>query len=141
MHIRTSSRISDISVPAILWIVAVAGLSATVSAADDSAPVGQFRAACVKVDITPDTPQWLHGYGPRQSEGVHDHIYHRIVAMDDGAKTFFLVSTDICTISMSHYQAFCKKLERETQGNYFKLRTTLREKRAIIEKLQERRKR
>ena len=74
----------------------------------------EFRAACVKVDITPDTPQQLHGYGPRRSEGVHDRIYHRIAAMDDGATTFFLVSTDICTITPSFYHAFCKRLERET---------------------------
>ena len=74
----------------------------------------KFRAACVKVDITPDTPQWLHGYGPRQSEGVHDRIYHRIAAMDDGVTTFFLVSTDICTISPPYYDAFCRRLEQET---------------------------
>jgi neutral/alkaline ceramidase-like enzyme len=75
---------------------------------------GPFRAACVKVDITPDTPQWLHGYGPRKSEGVHDRIYHRIVAMDDGATTFYLVSTDVGTITPSFYHNFCEKMERET---------------------------
>jgi len=68
----------------------------------------------VKVDITPDTPQWLQGYGPRQSTGVHDPIYHRIAVLDDAATTLCLVSTDICTISPSFYQDFCKKLERET---------------------------
>ncbi|MCA9410412.1 MAG: hypothetical protein KC944_04330, partial [Candidatus Omnitrophica bacterium] len=49
-----------------------------------------FRAACVKVDITPETPQWLHGYGPRKSDGVHDKIYHRIVVMDDGSGPFVI---------------------------------------------------
>jgi len=66
------------------------------------------------VDITPDTPQWLHGYGPRQSEGVHDRICHRIAALDDGVTTVFLVSTEICTIDPSYYHAFCRKLEQET---------------------------
>jgi len=73
-----------------------------------------FRASSVKVDITPDKPQWLHGYAPRKSEGVHDRIYHRIVAMDDGRTTFFLVSTDVCTITPSFYHEMCGKLKRET---------------------------
>jgi hypothetical protein len=75
---------------------------------------GTFRAACVKVDITPKTPQWMHGYGPRKSNGVHDRIYHRIVAMDDGITQFFLVSTDVCTISPSFYDGFCNELKRDT---------------------------
>ena len=37
-----------------------------------------FRASAVEVDITPTSPQWLLGYGARQSNGVHDHILHRI---------------------------------------------------------------
>lgn len=46
--------------------------------------LAEFRAATVKVDITPETPQWLHGYAPRMSTGVHDRLYHRIAALDDG---------------------------------------------------------
>jgi neutral ceramidase len=75
---------------------------------------GGFRASVVKVDITPDTSQWLLGYGPRQSVGVHDHIYHRIVAMDDGTTQFFLISTDICLYSPSVYDEVARKLEKET---------------------------
>lgn len=75
---------------------------------------GKFRAACVKVNITPDKPQWLLGYGPRKSEGVHDKLYHRIVAMDDGKRQFFLVSTDLACFSPSFYNGFCKELEKET---------------------------
>ncbi|MBX3178961.1 MAG: neutral/alkaline non-lysosomal ceramidase N-terminal domain-containing protein [Candidatus Hydrogenedentes bacterium] len=74
----------------------------------------EFRAACVQVDITPDTPQWLHGYAPRQSTGVHDRIYHRIAALDDGETTFYLVATDCCTISPSYYDAMTRQLEAET---------------------------
>ena len=99
--------------PVVFLIAAIAGLSAAATAAESTAP-GRFRAACVKLDITPDTPQWLQGYGPRQSDGVHDRIYHRIAAMDDGTTTFFLVSSDICTVSPSFYDAFCEKLQRET---------------------------
>ena len=94
-------------------IAVAAGPFGAVTAKAASPKAGQFRAACVKVDITPETPQWLQGYGPRQSTGVHDRIYHRIAALDDGTTTFYLVSTDICTISPSFYDDFCEKLERE----------------------------
>lgn len=75
---------------------------------------GRLRAACVKVNITPDKPQWLMGYRPRLSEGIHDNLYHRIVAMDDGKTQFFLVSTDILVFPPSFYDEFCKELEKET---------------------------
>jgi hypothetical protein len=74
----------------------------------------QFRASVVKIDITPDKPQWLLGYNPRQSTGVHDHLYHRIVAMDDGKTQFFLISSDICLFSPSVYDEIVSALEAET---------------------------
>jgi Neutral/alkaline non-lysosomal ceramidase, N-terminal len=82
--------------------------------ADNKKHEGSFRASCVKVDVTPEKPQWLQGYAPRQSVGVHDNIYHRIVAMDDGKTQFYLVSSDFCTIGPSFYDDFCKRLEKET---------------------------
>ena len=75
---------------------------------------GDFRASCVKVDITPEESLWLLGYGPRKSEGVHDRIYHRIAAMDDGKMQFFLVSSDLAAISPAFYEQFCRELEQET---------------------------
>ena len=54
-----------------------------------------FRAAAAKVDITPETSQWLSGYQPRRSEGIHDRIYHRVVALESGDTQFFLISSDI----------------------------------------------
>lgn len=86
----------------------------TTGAGFASEPTAPLRAACVKVDITPDSPKWLHGYGRRQSNGVHDRIYHRIVALDDGKTQFFLVSTDVCTISSFFFDTFCKELQAET---------------------------
>lgn len=64
---------------------------------------GIFSAAVVKIDITPNEPKMLLGYNARQSTGVHDRIYHRIVLLDDGVTKFVLVSTDICVISPSEY--------------------------------------
>lgn len=72
-----------------------------------------FRASVVKLDITPDTPQQLLGYQARKSTGVHDKIYHRIVAMDDGKSQFYIISTDICLISPSQYDKLAAKLQKQ----------------------------
>lgn len=74
----------------------------------------QFRASAVKVDITPDQTVWLAGYAPRQSTGVHDRIFHRIVAMDDGSTQFFLISTDVAAFSVSVYDDVMKELQAQT---------------------------
>jgi len=76
-----------------------------------------FRASCVKVDITPDKSQWLLGYGPRQSNGIHDNLYHRIVGMDNGKTSFYIVSSDHACFSPFFYDEFCKELEQKTGIN------------------------
>jgi hypothetical protein len=72
-----------------------------------------FRAAAVKVDITPETPQWLLGYNARQSIGVHDPVYHRVVAMDSGDSQFYLISTDICLYSPGLYDDVTAQIQKE----------------------------
>lgn len=71
-----------------------------------------FRAAVVKVDITPATPQRLHGYGERVSTGVHDPLYHRIAVLDDGSSQFVLVSSDVCILSTVQYDRVSELLDR-----------------------------
>src|ERR1035441_1094864 len=73
-----------------------------------------LRAAAVKVDITPRNSQWLLGYNPRQSTGVHDPIYTRVVALDDGHTQFYLVSSDICLFSPGLYDDVAAELQRVT---------------------------
>jgi neutral ceramidase len=94
-----------------LWLMV---LPFAVEARIAKAATTSFRASCVKANITPDKRQWLLGYKPRESEGVHDNLYHRIVALDDGRTQFFLISTDLALISPSFYDGFCKELEQET---------------------------
>jgi hypothetical protein len=72
-----------------------------------------FRAAAVKVDITPATSQWLIGYDARQSTGIHDKIYHRILVIDDGKVRFYLIASDLCLFSPSVYDEAAERLERE----------------------------
>jgi neutral ceramidase len=71
-----------------------------------------FRASVVKVDITPADSQNLLGYGARKSTGTHDSIFHKIVVLDDGMTQFYLVSTDICLMSPSAYDAMAGKLKK-----------------------------
>ena len=73
----------------------------------------EFRAAVVKVDITPTTPQWLMGYGPRQSTGVRDKIYHRIAALDDGGTQTFIVASELCLFSPTVYDDVTATLKKE----------------------------
>jgi len=75
--------------------------------------LGAFRASAVKVDITPKTPQWLMGYGPRTSTGVHDPIFHRILAMDDGQTQFYLISSDLCLFSPGLYDEVAERLHKD----------------------------
>jgi hypothetical protein len=96
--------------PAVVGVVTAAiGLAASLP------PVGVgFRASAVKVDITPQTSQWLLGYAARQSAGVHDAIYHRVVAMESGNTQFYLISSDLCLISPSLYDEVTDELAKET---------------------------
>lgn len=72
----------------------------------------QFRAGTAKVNITPDRSLPLLGYGPRMSGEVRDSIYHRVVVMDDGETSFFLVSSDICSVDPSIYESVLDKLKK-----------------------------
>lgn len=93
--------------------LALTGMLATLCLlAAAQAPAG-FRAAVVKTDITPEDSQNLLGYGARKSTGVHDRIYHRIVALDDGSTQFFLISSDICLFSPSEYDRVMARLKKE----------------------------
>ena len=74
------------------------------------APAG-LRAAAVKVDITPQTSQWLMGYQARRSTGVHDRIYHRVVALDTGDAQFYLISSDLCLFSPTLYDTVTAELQ------------------------------
>jgi len=80
-----------------------------------SVSVSTFRAAVVKKNITPSDSQHLVGFDERKSESVNDSVFHRIVALDDGLKQFFIVSTDLCLFSPSEYDKVAARLQKEHQ--------------------------
>jgi len=96
-----------------LLAVLLLALSFSMQVRAQNSSSSKFRASVVKVDITPDDPQMLAGYAARKSTGVMHHIYHRIVALDDGKTQFFLVSTEIGKMSPSQYDKVAAKLQQE----------------------------
>lgn len=101
-------RKSHLSVSLLVGVV----LFSLVARAQRTVSQNQFRASVVKINITPDDPQNLVGYGPRNSTGVHDSIYHKIVALDDGTTQFFLISTDICLVAPAEYDRVATKIQQ-----------------------------
>jgi len=70
-----------------------------------------FRASIAKVEITPQKPTWLSGYGPRQSDGVLDPIHHKVVALDASGTPFYLISSDLCLFSPGFYDSVMRELQ------------------------------
>jgi neutral ceramidase len=97
--------------PLISALIVVSGATRLIGAPDAA---GNFRAAVATVDITPSADKWLAGYPARKSTGVHDHIFHRIVALDDGRTQSFLISSDLCLFAPSVYDEMTAQLKRET---------------------------
>jgi hypothetical protein len=56
-----------------------------------------LRAGAAKIDITPEKPVKMAGYGSRKglSEGVHDPLSARVVIFENNGKRLMLVSTDL----------------------------------------------
>jgi neutral ceramidase len=75
--------------------------------------ISGFRAAVVKINITPDDSQYLLGYSPRKSTAIHDSLYHRILVIDDGKMQFVLASTDICITNCVEYDRIADKVRNK----------------------------
>jgi hypothetical protein len=52
------------------------------------------------------------GYQARKSTGVHDPIYHRVLALEAGGTAFYLVASDLTLFSPSVYDDAAAELER-----------------------------
>src|SRR5687768_4868391 len=110
----------------VVIVVAAASLSLAGEIRDGQAPrtgdatqlgapdAATLRASAVKVDITPESSQWLSGYAPRKSTDVLDRIYHRVLALESGTAQFYLLSSDLCLFSPSLYDSVMRDLQQET---------------------------
>ncbi len=64
---------------------------------DAAASEGTLRAGTARIDITPEKPVKMSGYGARTalSEDVHDPLSARVVAFENDGKRLVLVSSDL----------------------------------------------
>ena len=59
-------------------------------------PQARLRAGWAKINITPREPMPMAGYAPRDHfDSVHDSVYIRILAIDNGGIQCFLISADL----------------------------------------------
>jgi len=65
--------------------------------AQSRAGEGGLRAGTARIEITPQKPVQMAGYGSRTelSEGVHDPLSVRVVTFENGGKRLVLVSSDL----------------------------------------------
>ncbi len=73
---------------------------------------GVLRAGIAKIDITPDIPVMLYGYASRKtpSQGVHDHLFARAVAFENGGKKIVMVSSDLGSYTDTLYSVIRKSI-------------------------------
>lgn len=75
---------------------------------------GTFRAAVAKIDVTPADPQYLAGYAPRKSVGIHDRIYHRLLLLNDGEASFLLISSEFSSISAEYSDRIIQAISQKS---------------------------
>lgn len=83
-----------------------------------SAQTGPLRAGAAKVDITPaeDAALQMSGYAARQGghTGVHDPIWVRALALDNGHARAAIVSADLIGFSHEYWERMTSRISRET---------------------------
>jgi hypothetical protein len=78
------------------------GLLASVVAAHAQT---SLKAAGGKVDITPDNPVYIAGYGSnRKSTGVHDRLMARCLVLEQGKTRLAIVSCDLIGVPRFHVE-------------------------------------
>lgn len=77
-------------------------------------PGGTLRAGAAAVDVTPDGPVWMGGYGFwRRSEGVHDPLYARALVLDQGGFRLALVAMDVVGLQRGDVLKLHERIARE----------------------------
>jgi len=114
---KISIRCTDAATFLVIGLFSMLNAKTFAQSNSGSSNLKGFRASVVKVNISPNTPKQLLGYNARLSTGIHDSIYHRIIALDDGVTQFFLVSSDICLVSPSEYDHVAALLQKKSGIN------------------------
>jgi neutral ceramidase len=80
--------------------------------AKSTGTAGSLKAGTARIDITPEIPVILYGYASRKtpSEGVHDHLFARAVAFENGGRKLVMVSSDIGSYTDTLYSVIRKSI-------------------------------
>lgn len=96
----------------LLWLMLLVwiALSSDVSAA--------WKAGAAKINITPDKPMWMSGYGGRNhpAEGKLTDLWAKALVIEDAAGArAVLITLDLVGIDRQTSQAVCRELEQRYQ--------------------------
>ena len=108
---RIVSKIAPRCKPICFGIISITLFGLFFQPVSGQKPPTKFRAAVVKIDITPEDSQNLLGYAARKSNGILDRIFHRIIVLDDGATQFVLVSSEVCEFSPAEYDKVATRIK------------------------------
>ena len=79
-----------------------------------------LKIGWANANITPSYPMPMAGYTPRPKfESVHDSLYARVLAIDNGSITSYLISTDLMLFPPALRERIEQKLEQAQVKNYF----------------------
>jgi len=78
-------------------VIVIISLLFTTSPVQSGEGKDVLRAGAAKIDITPEKPVKMAGYGSRTglSEGIHDPLSARVIIFENNGKRLVLVSTDL----------------------------------------------
>lgn len=78
-------------------------------------PTGQLKVGWSQFSIVPDQPRPLAGYKPRDDfETVHDSLFVRILTIDNGAVTAYMISIDLLLFPPELKKMINEKLQPST---------------------------
>jgi hypothetical protein len=71
--------------------------------------VAQLRAGTARVTITPPVGLELSGWSFGPSRGIHDDLYAKVLAIDDGRKPVIFITADLIGLGTEYAEAFRKE--------------------------------
>ena len=104
------SNISNSLIKRMIVVVLMISFLCGVFPSHAAARAGTLRAGIAKIDITPDKPVKMSGYGARKalSDGVHDPLSARIIVFENDGRRLVIVSSDL----IGFYGDTCKHFRK-----------------------------
>ena len=101
---------------ACVFVLATGGLTSPGSPANAAEPATPYKVGVARVEITPDHPIRLNGFGGRraESEGAYQKIWAKALAIEDGTNSpAVLLAVDVLGIPADLYDELARRLEKK----------------------------